>query len=182
MIGGNGPLTDGKDRKMTKTKFIAAIVATAAVVGGGAVMAKPGFGGKAGFGRGVTFADIDANGDGAITQDELKGLRDARFAAADANGDGQLSLEELTATARERAQTHASRMLSRLDANKDGALSLDEMPKPRRAGKMFDRIDANGDGAISQDEFDSARLKHQARHGGKSRPGGAETGADTDTN
>jgi len=157
---------------MKHTKFIAAVSVAGAVVGATGAIAKPGHGGKGGCGPGMTFEQIDADGNGQISKQEMEGLREARFAATDADGDGKLTLAEIEAAAQARAKDHAAKMMERMDANSDGAVTLDELPKPRRAGKMFDRVDANGDGAISKDEYETARMKHQARHGGDRRHGG----------
>lgn len=57
--------------------------------------------GTAGVASAASFGDIDANGDGAVTQEEFAAAypeagEDA-WTQADANGDGQLSEDELTA-------------------------------------------------------------------------------------
>lgn len=46
---------------------------------------------------GMSFAEMDANGDGAITEDELAEteMLFQHFSVADSNGDGQLSPEEV---------------------------------------------------------------------------------------
>lgn len=123
------------------------------------------------------FAELDADGDGALTRAELAAHHAARFARADADGDGKLSLEEMQVAARARADARAAAMLERLDTDGDGMLSAEEMPKPRhgdRAEKIFDRIDADDSGTISQQEFDSARERMQEKmrdHGRKGERG-----------
>jgi Ca2+-binding EF-hand superfamily protein len=48
----------------------------------------------------MVFEEMDLNGDGAVTLEEMEGAREARFAEADANGDGVLDRDELLAEAR----------------------------------------------------------------------------------
>ncbi|MQQ08860.1 calcium-binding protein [Epibacterium sp. SM1979] len=150
---------------MKHITFIALIVTGASVLAAGAALAKP----HGHHGPRASFEELDANGDGEVTQAEMEALRTRHFSAADTNGDGALSLEELTARAAERAQDRAERMLEKLDANNDGVLSTDEMPQPRNPGKQFARLDADNSGGISKEEFDTAREKHRNGQGGKWR-------------
>jgi len=177
MIGGTGsPLT--KEIEMKKAAFIAVIVGTASLIATGAVLAK---GGPGGQGMRPSFEELDADGNGEITQAEMDAMKAARFAKVDTNGDGQLSLEELTARGVQKAATHAEKMLERRDANGDGVLSADELSKPHRSGKMFDRFDADGSGTISQEEFEEASNQMHQRGKGKHRPG-HQSEAETEQN
>ena len=117
----------------------------------------------------VTFEELDANNDGAVTKEEMQAHRQARFAKADTNGDGKLSLEEMQAQSMERAKKRAAKMLDRHDADKDGFLSEAEMPKPRKSGKFFNRMDADENGSISKQEFTDAKGRMQKNH--KNREG-----------
>lgn len=47
------------------------------------------------------FEEVDANGDGQITQDEAAAIEGLDFAAADTNQDGALSMEEYSAATAE---------------------------------------------------------------------------------
>ena len=129
----------------------------------------------------MSFEEIDADGNGEITQAEMDAMKAARFAKVDANGDGALSIEELTAQGAQKAATRAEKMLERRDANGDGVLSADEMSKPERSGKMFDRFDADGSGAISKEEFEEASNQMHQRGKGKHRPG-QQPDAETEQN
>ena len=91
---------------MKHTKFIAAVIVAGAVVGATGAIAKPGHGGKGGFGAGMTFEQIDADGNGQISKQEMEGLREARFAATDADGDGKLNEEERKALWKEIRNRH----------------------------------------------------------------------------
>ena len=56
-------------------------------LGGSAVWAK-------GPDHARIFGEIDADGNGEITQAEVKAHGEARFAKADANGDGKITVQE----------------------------------------------------------------------------------------
>lgn len=114
------------------------------------------------------FEELDLNGDGSLTQEEMQeamqARAQARFDEADSNGDGALSAEELAAMMQamqaEMLQQRAEQMLSRMDANEDGMLQADELPgagaapgNGRGDGRFFSRLDANDDGALSAEEF-----------------------------
>ena len=123
--------------------------------------------------RAPDFATLDADGDGSISEAELKALGDARFGAADADGDGLLTLEELVArieTRRaERMERRAERLIEARDENGDGVLSREEIGD-RRAERMLERADRDEDGAISAEEFEEAMERRERgdrskRHG-----------------
>ena len=121
-----------------------------------------------------SFEQLDINGDGKITQDEMKARGEARFKEADANGDGMLSQDELAAKGSERAAKHAAKMIERHDTDGDGQLSQDEMKSGMkgkkghdRGAKMFEKADTDGDGGISKAEFDAMKEKMGERHGKK---------------
>jgi Ca2+-binding EF-hand superfamily protein len=112
----------------------------------------------------INFEEMDLNGDGLITAEEMAEHRAAQFTAQDTNGDGFLTSEELTAAVIERAQKNSEkrveRMIKHRDADGDGQLSMAELaPGEGRANKFFERLDTDGDGAISQEEMDAMK-KH----------------------
>ncbi len=140
---------------MKSSQFIAAVTVLA-LAATGAVAA----GGKHGTkGPKASFQELDANGDGQVTQGELQDHRAARFAKLDSDGDGKLSAAELQAEGQKKGTERANRMIEKFDTDGDGALSAQEMPQPRDSGKLFARMDSDGSGGISQQEFDSARAK-----------------------
>lgn len=122
-----------------------------------------------------TFAELDSNQDGALTQAELEAHHAARFAAVDANGDGKLSAAELETyraaqrqeMTQEKLAKRSARVIERFDTDGDGALSAAEMPQRRYGTKMFARADADGNGALSVEEFEAARAKLEKRMKGK---------------
>lgn len=164
----------------------------------------PGAFGAAPMGQ-LDFATLDADGNGAITQEDLDALAAERFAEVDLNGDGTLDASEVAAqmTARieergldsrtqgavewtptideDRVAWMAEGVVLRMDDNDDGVLSIEEVtPDGDRAGKMLARLDTDGDGAVSQEEFDAAVAKMaergQPRKGGHPGKGGKQGG------
>lgn len=115
------------------------------------------------------FDEIDTDGDGRITPDEMAARMQARFDGADSNGDGLLSREELVTHMMERRAermgAYADHMIERHDADGDGQLGPQEM-QGHRSGTMMDRIDADGDGAVSRAEFDDWHSARADRHHG----------------
>ena len=113
------------------------------------------------------FSQLDANGDGQITQAEVKAFGAAEFAKADADGDGSLTLEELTARAKtdrvRKMDKRAKRELKRLDSDGNGTIELAEMEEKQGGMRMFDRMDENEDGVISQEEFDAKKGKRHRK-------------------
>lgn len=77
--------------------------------------------------RGHLFsaAQLDTDGDGALTQAELMAHNKVRFDRLDSNGDGAISPDEYGA--------RLVAMFSRMDANNDGVLAGEELP--RRMGR-----------------------------------------------
>ncbi|MEO0938578.1 MAG: calcium-binding protein [Pseudomonadota bacterium] len=117
-----------------------------------------------------SFAQLDADGNGEVTQEEMRAFGADRFAGADTDGNGALSRAELEAQASRMAQRRIERMMTRLDSDGDGVLSSSELAAqdmPRRAGRMFKRADTDGSGGLSEAEFDAARAKMQARRANK---------------
>ncbi|MEM8850300.1 MAG: calcium-binding protein [Pseudomonadota bacterium] len=114
------------------------------------------------------FGDLDANGDGRLTRDELTAFGRARgaerFAAADVNGDGALTRDEIEAGVDARASERLDRIMAR-DADGDGRLTPDELvgDDPRRGGRFFDRADADGDGALSEAEWETMAQRRGRR-------------------
>ena len=163
---------------MKKAAFIAVILGTASIVTTGAVLAK---GGPGGHGPRMSFEEIDADGNGEVTQAEMDAMKAARFAASDTDGDGVLSLEELTAQGVKGVAERTEKMLAQRDTNGDGVLSPDEMTNSRRAVKILERFDTDGNGSISKDEFEEASNGMRQRGKGQHRRG-QKPGAETEQN
>lgn len=91
---------------------------------------------EGGFGPAMLdFGDLDLNGDGQLTKDELSKQAEARFAKVDTDGDGQLDATELKAAASERQSLMVARMIQRLDEDGNGTLSATEMQAARDMGR-----------------------------------------------
>jgi len=126
------------------------------------------------------FSELDANGDGELTLEEMMTLRDARFAEADSDGDGSLSRDEMIGAAMGRVETRIDRMMTRFDQDENGLLSANELDDMRPRGPMmeraFARMDSDGDGAISEAEFDEMAgrmMQRRGQHGeGRGHGGG----------
>jgi hypothetical protein len=115
-----------------------------------------GHGGPDGFGFGgrgggemfrMLFEEVDADGNGAVTQEEIDAFRAAKVAGADASGDGALSIEEFDTLYREFTRMRMVRAFQELDTDGDGVISPAEMD--RRFGRVVERMDRNGDGALT---------------------------------
>lgn len=153
---------------MKRAVLISGVTAIAVALSAGLVAAKGGHGGK--HGPRLNFEDVDANGDGLITKDEIVAQAAARFATVDTNGDGNLSAEELAAVSERAKEDRIAKMIERRDENGDGVLSQAEMaPNEDRADRMFERLDSNGDGAISAEEFAEMKDKRKGKRGGKDK-------------
>ncbi|OAN69818.1 hypothetical protein A8B78_21470 [Jannaschia sp. EhC01] len=159
-----------------------------------AALAAPAFAQDGGDRQGpprMIFQELDADGSGTVTLEEMQAAGSNRFAAADTDGDGALSREELLAQGAARMETRVDRLLERADADGDGQLSMAEMEEARegrrghgrgdhgdrggRGGRdgrggpnperMFERMDADGDGEVTEAEFDAAVAQMLERMG-----------------
>lgn len=118
----------------------------------------------------MAFEEMDTDGNGSITVEEMQARRAERVEGVDTNNDGKLSAEELAQVdiAREtaRATARAESKVARMDADGDGLLSAAELATPPEGpdARMFARIDTDGDGAISREEADAAMKAMHDRH------------------
>ncbi len=121
--------------------------------------------GERGERRGMMFGELDTNGDGELTLEEMTARGAERFADADTDGDGLMSAEEMNAAAMKRIEDRTAKMIERMDKDADGMLSPEEMQGRRDPAKMFERVDSNDDGVVTQAEFDEARKMMRGHHG-----------------
>jgi len=147
-------------RKSLIIPAIAIIAAAGVAVGAATAAAGKGPDGSPPGGRGDRWEQLDVNGDGAVTLDEMTARQREMFAAADTNGDGAVTKEEMKAHFEARhAEMRAERMG---DANGDGVISKAEFDA--QASERFEKLDTNGDGVLSDDELKAGG--HRG-HGGK---------------
>jgi len=101
----------------------------------------------------------DTNKDGAVDRAEWKAAQEARFKQLDANGDGKLTQDELFARTpaignsvlpTDRQAQRQSTYFQLLDADKDGVVTLAEFMA--QADRNFARCDLNKDGRIDTAE------------------------------
>lgn len=165
-----------------------------------AALAAPAFAQDGGGRQGpawMNFAELDADGNGAMSLEEMQAMGARRFAAADTDGDGALSRDELLARGAARMEQRIDRLLEHADSDGDGVLTEAEMIEARdgrrghgrplgghgnqegRGGRrgpnperMFERMDADGDGSVTQAEFDDAMARLQDRMGRRNGDGG----------
>jgi Ca2+-binding EF-hand superfamily protein len=113
-------------------------------------------------GRGLDrlFGQIDADGNGEVTAEELTDARSRQFERTDTDGDGVVTLAELEAVQARIARfvdlagAAPTERIRRQDKNGDGTLSAEEFVA---LPPFFALIDADGNGAISRAELERAR-------------------------
>ena len=132
--------------------------------------------GERGGHRPPTFAELDADGDGKLSQEEaahIPPVREEGFETFDTNNDGSLSESELPAPPEEQGEDfeggpHGMRppRFEDSDANGDGKLSPAEAEGiPPVDDEGFETIDTDGDGFLTQDELPPPPgMRHQARN------------------
>ncbi|MGN6329767.1 MAG: hypothetical protein ACTHL5_12635 [Rhodanobacter sp.] len=118
-------------------------------------------------GHGDMFAKLDTNGDGRITQDEMKARHDAMRAKwqqrrGDQSADADAARQHRGPRGMHRHGPHHGGMeMKRLDANNDGIITKAEAEAAATA--RFDKVDTNHDGKIDQAEIAAAKQQMQAR-------------------
>ena len=106
--------------------------------------------GRGGPGGGMMlqlFEEVDADGDGAVTQAEIDAYRTAQVGGADADGDGSLALEEFQTLWLERMRPRMVDAFQNLDEDGDGQITEAELDS--RVDRMVARLDRDGDGALT---------------------------------
>ena len=98
------------------------------------------------------FSTLDTNGDGMIIKAEIQAYGTARFANIDIDGNGSLSRDELMLTMTKRSNW----LLKRLDTNGNGTVEQTEMQARLGGQRMIKFLDKNKDGMISRKELDAS--------------------------
>ncbi len=147
-----------------------ALATSALAVGGGLLLATSSFA-QRGFGHGPghmgmmgpmaheMLANVDANKDGALSQDEINAAINARFAEFDADKNGSLSLTEFESLWADITKPIAVRAFQFLDPNGDASVAKAELDD--RFGSIVSHLDRNKDGALSPED----RRHHRGPHG-----------------
>lgn len=157
-------------------------------------------GGRGGdmFGRMEEMVNkYDLDGDGILSAEERKAMRDAMRAEfmnqMDLDGDGEISLEERVAATRDRIlnSDRGERMSSRFDADGDGVLSETELAamdasimerEQERMARDIERYDTDGDGVLSAEERAVQQEQRDSREERRIQEFSAEFDEDGDGN
>ncbi len=131
----------------------------------------------------------DANGDGAVTLEEMQAMSGHMFEMMDANHDGALDQSDREAHMADRKEHRAERhadFFAKADANGDGELSPEEMKAAHEARKarmeerreghgkaMFAKLDTDNSGGLSADELAAGHMAHKGHmaEGGEKHDG-----------
>lgn len=112
----------------------------------------------------MTFAQLDANADGVLSKDEVRGRLLTNFDKLDSEGNGTLSAEEFNAAVNLGRQGRPT--FEQLDLNSDGLLAKDEVRGRLLAN--FDSVDSDASGTLSADEFNArVNLGRQGHRGNR---------------
>ncbi|WCL55725.1 hypothetical protein [Gimibacter soli] len=148
---------------MTAKTTLAATIAIALLATAGASAGEHGkHGMRGGFDH---FAKADANGDGAVSKDEMTAALQAHFGKYDANKDGKIVLGELPKEmpvpeeAKAKMQEHYDRMVEKRGKEKADKM-MERASKGQSRIDFMSRFDRDNDEAISFAEFSAKPLKH----------------------
>ncbi|MBI6630785.1 EF-hand domain-containing protein [Pontibaca salina] len=106
---------------------------------------------------------VDANGDGAVTQEEIDTFRAAIVTEADVSGEGDISLDEFETIYLEMTRERMVDAFQSLDADGDGVVTQAEMDA--RFGNVVERMDRNDDGKLDRDDRGGRDQKGHQRDG-----------------
>lgn len=141
---------------MKKLMIGTALVATAALFAAGAASAH----GK-GEGKGdrmeAHWQQMDKDGDGELSKEELTGRASHLLEDADADGNGKISKDEMKAFHEARRAEWKEK--HNKDKNGDGVVDRTEFLNA--AQEHFDKLDKDGNGVLSEDE---QRSGHKRGH------------------
>ena len=105
-----------------------------------------------------TFARMDANRDGVLSEADKAAHMAQRFAQMDTDGDGMLSQAEFMAAHEARAEQREQRREMRGERRGGERMGMRGMRGGRGPGHMLQRADADGDGQVTKAELQAAAL------------------------
>lgn len=148
-------------KTLTKTLIATGLVGAigAAAVVGTSHAGRNWGGHGAGFGAMRMLGQFDADGDNRLTQGEIDDARSSHFVQFDANGDGALSLDEFRGLFQVISEPMMVSAFQMLDPNGDASVTSEEMD--RRFANLVERRDRDGDGALSTSDM---RRRHRGGH------------------
>ncbi|RMG49952.1 MAG: hypothetical protein D6723_13080 [Acidobacteria bacterium] len=111
---------------------------------------------------------LDADHDGKLTREEFARIVEY-FGQLDRDGDGMLTSQELRALAFIRqppGRINVAALIERYDADGDGKLSRSELEAAPQFNnpRFFTMLDENGDGFVTSDELRTFVERHQTAH------------------
>ena len=118
----------------------------------------------------LDFAQVDANSDGVITKEEVKGRLLKHFDKIDTDKNGSISATEFSAIEKMHKgkdhkkgnkQQNYKQSFAKLDVNSDGVITKEEAKG--RLLKHFDKIDTDKNGSISATEFSAIEKMHKGK-------------------
>lgn len=125
---------------------------------------RKGHGGRGGHGMMRQIMEkVDANGDRAVTQEEIDTFRASVVADADTSGEGDISLDEFETIYLDLTRERMVDAFQKLDADGDGVVTQAEMDK--RFGDVVERMDRNDDGQLDRQDRVGRHKKGQGRDG-----------------
>ena len=106
---------------------------------------------------------VDADGDRAVTQDEVDAFRAGVVAEADVSGDGNISLDEFETIYLKMTRERMVDRFQKLDADGDGVVTQTEMDK--QFGDIVARMDRNDDGKLDRADHKGHGKKGHGKKG-----------------
>ncbi len=154
--------------------FVVASTALVAVGSAGGWRHGGGMGGMGGPGHGPMrlMEQLDTNGDGKLTKEEVDGVSQAKLAQFDTDKNGGLTLQEFQGLWLDFMRPQMVRGFQRFDADGDGSVTKAELEAP--LDRMLQHMDANDDGAIGRDEMGPRHHRRGDRDRGPDGPEGPD--------
>lgn len=154
-------------RLLLVTAALAALGTVALAQQGPGTPQAPGMMGPGMMGPSMMIQQMDTNGDGVVSADEMAARHQTMFRWADEDGNGTVSREEFTNrmgygpgaqtgnTYRDqRREERRTQNFNAFDRDGDGLITEDEWAGVSPRGPMMGGLDRDGDGALSAEELE----------------------------